>query len=497
MKRNKRKNNYKFLIITILIILIFSICNVTHAKTIKDGIELEIYTDKENYTKQEEIVTTIEVKNTNTYDIYNLNIEAILPEGVELKDSSSKDKTIDLLRAGKSETLKFTLCNQNTSNVKLPNTGVKQWVGIAVVIFSLILILSYKNNKRIGKLFTLVIAMGILCSSQNELFAKNIEKSLEDERTITIENNQCKIYAKVKYDIEIASEDIPENQDEPEKTDEETKRLSDVVEVGDYVNYDANSGLVTPLTYTTDSTLTGHSAVSTYSSSDSVKWRVLSVDKDKGKIELIAASNLSSLALRGIIGYVNAEDILNDIGAVYGHGKGAIGGRSINIEDIERYSSYDPEKEYKNSYSSTGTVGGTRTYPSGIFIKGEGITGGTEDPNDPRVVIASSTNEVTVTQTAYGYSNPSNYFENQNAYNVLLSGRNDFWLASRYRDLGSIDCYFGVHCAISGDFYCDFLFGSESGNFDNNLGVVPVVSLDSDIPTSGKDTNGAWNLKVE
>ena len=27
--------------------------------------------------------------------------------------------------------------------------------------------------------------------------------------------------------------------------------------------------------------------------------------------------------------------------------------------------------------------------------------------------------------------------------------------------------------------------------------VVPVVSLESDIPVDGKDTSGAWKLKIE
>ena len=136
---------------------------------------------------------------------------------------------------------------------------------------------------------------------------------------------------------------------------EPERRLADVVNIGDYVNYDANPGLVTPLTYRTEESVTGYSTVSTYSSSDTVKWRVLSVDKDSGKVELIAESNLKDLYLYGIEGYINSENILNDIGAIYGKGKGAVGGRSVNIKDIEKYSSYDPYT-YSNSNSSTGKI---------------------------------------------------------------------------------------------------------------------------------------------
>ena len=275
------------------------------------------------------------------------------------------------------------------------------------------------------------------------------------------------------------------------------KLLADVVNIGDYVNYDANSGLITPLTYTTEESVTGHSTVSTYSSSDTVKWRVLSVDKDSGKVELIAASNLETLYLNGKEGYINSENILNDIGAIYGRGKGAVGGRSVNIGDIEKYSSYDPYT-FSNSNSSTGKYGGTRTYTSGTFVKGEGVTGGIEDTSDTRLVKASSSNPVTVTQTYYGYGSPSDYFENKSAYNVLLSGRGYFWLASRRVYIGSSSCCFYVSCADSknvGGF--SLLFYSIGNAVSSSHGVVPVVSLESDIPVDGKDTSGAWKLKIE
>ena len=201
--------------------------------------------------------------------------------------------------------------------------------------------------------------------------------------------------------------------------------------------------------------------------------------------------------LNGKEGYINSENILNDIGAIYGRGKGAVGGRSVNIGDIEKYSSYDPYT-FSNSNSSTGKYGGTRTYTSGTFVKGEGVTGGIEDTSDTRLVKASSSNPVTVTQTYYGYGSPSDYFENKSAYNVLLSGRGYFWLASRRVYIGSSSCCFYVSCADSknvGGF--SLLFYSIGNAVSSSHGVVPVVSLESDIPVDGKDTSGAWKLKIE
>ena len=165
-----------------------------------------------------------------------------------------------------------------------------------------------------------------------------------------------------------------------------------------------------------------------------------------------------------------------------------------NIKDIEKYSSYDPYT-YNSIYSK---YGGTRKYTSGTFVKGEGITGGVEDESDARLVKASSSNPVTVTQTYYNYSNPYNYFENKLAYNVLFSGRDYyFWLASRCVDLASSICGFGVRFADSSNVNGSNLFNSYGGARADGNGVVPVVSLESDISVDGKDTSGAWKLKIE
>lgn len=282
-------------------------------------------------------------------------------------------------------------------------------------------------------------------------------------------------------------------QRNPASLEPGVERLADVANIGDYVNYDANSGLVTPLTYTTKESVTGHSTVSTYSSSDTVKWRVLSVDKDSGKVELIAASNLSNLYLQGKEGYINSENILNDIGAIYGKGKGAVGGRSVNIGDIEKYSSYDPYTQFSD-YEKT------KTYTSGIFVKGEGITGGVEDTSDTRLVKASSSNPVTVTQTYYGYGSAYDYCENKLAYNLLFSSRSIFWLASHCVILDSSNCDFCLRTANGGRIGAvgQYRLFYSSGNAENKgVGVVPVVSLEPHISVDGKDTSGSWKLKIE
>lgn len=298
----------------------------------------------------------------------------------------------------------------------------------------------------------------------------------------------------------------------PEKseTEQKNKRLADVVEIGDYVNYDANSGLIEPVTYKTDKSLTGGVTGITFSSEDSMKWRVLNADRKSGKIELIsAAPTQNTIYFYGMVSYINAEDVLNDVGAVYGNGKGATGGRSINIDDIQQYSSYDT-----STYSSDRSkYGETCKYTDGDYFVdiGDGsIEGGIKNTDEGYTgyIKATNTNPITAKNTSYLYK-AQNYFENEKVFTMLFrnpveSNRTkEFWLASRCVDLdghyeNSKCCGFGIRY-ITNDYVknSEMFWADGEINVVSPFGVTPVVSLESNIQTSGKDDSGAWNLKVD
>ena len=140
-----------------------------------------------------------------------------------------------------------------------------------------------------------------------------------------------------------------------------TQRLADVASVGDKVNYNASSGETK--TYTTEESLTGSSTTETFNSSDAMTWKVMSVDKTTGIVELMAENpTVNRVTLYGKAGYKNAVTVLDKVGDVYGHGKGATGGRSITIEDVNKLENYTPKDDTTTSY----------TYTSGTFINDDG-----------------------------------------------------------------------------------------------------------------------------
>ena len=251
-----------------------------------------------------------------------------------------------------------------------------------------------------------------------------------------------------------------------------TQRLADVVSVGDKVNYDASSGEVK--TYTTEESLTGSSTTTTFNSSDAMTWKVMSVDKTTGIVELMAENpTVNKVNLKGKNGYKNAVTVLNKVGDVYGHGKGATGGRSITVEDVNKLENYTPEDDTTTSY----------TYTSGTFINDDGTE-----------TVASAENPVTLRYTASTQSKSTN---KAYSYSTTNFKNKSCWLASPCIGLDSSNCYFDVRFVGSGYVSGRDLFYSDRRGLASDYSVVPVVSLKSNIQTSGKTESGEWNLVVE
>ena len=224
------------------------------------------------------------------------------------------------------------------------------------------------------------------------------------------------------------------------------KLVKQGIKIGDYVNYDATSGKGTGLSYTVDTKKTrskGSGSIEeaeTFNSSDITKWRVLSIKN--GTIELVAEQPTSnSLELAGSDGYINAETILNEIGDIYGHGNGAVRGRSINVDDIDQYFKFDKESYSQDNFK----YGDTKEYTSGRFIVNDEIK---EAPQ-------------TIKSTHYWYELEDNKFEkseNEAAYlayekifkNIdtkIHRASKAFWLASRDVKMYLDDYYCRFRCA--------------------------------------------------
>jgi len=297
-----------------------------------------------------------------------------------------------------------------------------------------------------------------------------------------------------------------------EQTMEQHTYLSDMVQVGDYVNYNAASGNGANKSYTPTSDLTGTTeGINTFNSSDifnseaPAQWRVLSIDNVAGTVELMSADpTAQQVTLSGGDGFVNAKTVLNNLGAIYGNGDGAIGGRSITREDVEYYLNYNPYTYIFSEADSGGIKGGvnygdTRDYTSGDFFKEIYDEEGNVIDYEKTTTVAP----VTMTHTYYVCDKPLDCLSNITIYNMIFKkstdiniNKSDYWLASYCTHIRFDNCGFAVNRLRAGYIGGLCIYNSKGGQMALAHRVVPVVTLKEKIQTTGQDANGVWQLKI-
>ena len=110
--------------------------------------------------------------------------------------------------------------------------------------------------------------------------------------------------------------------------------LAKKVQVGDYVAYNPTKGVtdISKLTYISPvGTGPSHGngfEEQTFTANDTTEWRVLSKNEQTGEVVLISAEPINNNAgtrftMKGAIGYLYAEQELNEICKIYGYGVGA------------------------------------------------------------------------------------------------------------------------------------------------------------------------------
>ena len=353
----------------------------------------------------------------------------------------------------------------------MKNTNDKKWIFVIVLLIIVLVIASCLGvyawvryqTKEIGR-------------EQNTTAEK--ESKLTNEKQNTTAEKESKL-----------------TKEKQNTTVEKESKLADVVQVGDIVNYNANvkDGNGNSYTITPSSSETGASKTTTFSSTDRMTWKVLSVDKQAGKVELMAITP-NKIYFGDVAGYKNAPSILNNIAQIYGHGYGAESARSITVEDVDQYTSYD-KTTYSSSNSSTGKYGGTKSYSFSSSLTYPFTVEGAKSGATSDVTINSS-GTYTVPQTYYKYE-ISNYKKSgisDNVYSMLTA--NNYWLASRYCNLYSTsDGNFGVRNVSSGGVSGGTMFRSDNIIGYSSWSACSVVSLKSNIRTSGQDGSGVWQLK--
>ena len=214
-------------VVLILLVSLFCLSTVAFASTSEqDGLKVELTTDKENYSLNEDIKINVTVTNTNDITVENVKIDTLLPEKFTLKDrnKSTSSEAVDIpagkkiefsvvavVKDGKSDktssdtdskltgTSTNNKGNINKQNDKSPYTGkdyaVMTGFSALFIIGIVLLILCLKRNRKktskaVSSALCLVLAItSIIGLADFKAKAENKQSDTDTSSVISISEN--------------------------------------------------------------------------------------------------------------------------------------------------------------------------------------------------------------------------------------------------------------------------------------------------------------------
>ncbi len=157
--------------IAALVFIMFLPITAQAEERLKNGLLIVQTTDKEQYSKGENIKTTLTVTNTNTHnsDVLDVNLVNLAPEGYQIMKNESSQKDISTLKAGEQVSLTTVFELKAGENTNPPKTGDKGLVGFIIVggiaafclIMIALMIIGKKKRKTKGIFFSSLLVIGI------------------------------------------------------------------------------------------------------------------------------------------------------------------------------------------------------------------------------------------------------------------------------------------------------------------------------------------------
>lgn len=210
------------------------------ASLTQDGLEITMVTDKTEYTKDEQIVAILSVKNTNDFAVTNVSLNHIVPEGYRHAEESVAVKAIAVVEAG--ETVSVTAIYERdveevtptatptvtptatptaTPTPTVKTTTVKTgddsntalWIAlmaIAVVGVAAVTALKTKKGKNIMSLFLCVAMVGATVAGTAAEVSAAERKTADISTTVAVDGSELAINGTVYYYYEVPVVDVTE-----------------------------------------------------------------------------------------------------------------------------------------------------------------------------------------------------------------------------------------------------------------------------------------------
>lgn len=238
--------NVKRNLFSMMLILLFLFCgaeiSASATSILQDGLDVSIVTESQSYESTEGISAKLSVTNTNHFDVKNLQLEIITPEGYSLQEKANGSMQMEVLSSGQSAELNavFISGSSNGTPQKTPNSAntgmiILIVVGAAVVILAAAIFIIVLLKKRTKKLFSLIFLLLALCiaampKSLEVKAAKTNEKTITIAETITMNGVDQTVKARILYILPVDKD----TNDKENSTDTSSKTESSLSEADSY-----------------------------------------------------------------------------------------------------------------------------------------------------------------------------------------------------------------------------------------------------------------------
>lgn len=230
----------KLFIVLFTLVFCFGISTIPAfaASVSQDGLEVTLVTDKTAYEQDEQITATLSIKNTNEYDLENISVQSIIPEGYVLVDGSVAQNQWVYLGAGKTESIIIVLetdksvqdnnefgagvitdvdqtnsggqndANKQITDVSIPDTGNYR-LPLAVVLCCLLIggiVMAYfafkkkAGKKTMSAILCVVLSVTMLAGVPVQIYAADSKvETVAIQTTVKVNGKDVNLRAIVSY----------------------------------------------------------------------------------------------------------------------------------------------------------------------------------------------------------------------------------------------------------------------------------------------------------
>ncbi len=214
MQTRKRWLSIILVLVTFISVLFCTGMNVC-AENVTDGISVSVSSDKAEYDSGDEVKLEITVKNTNDFEVSNLRIENVLPDGIKLVSGNAVEENVTL-KANGEKTVKLSVAKAQGNSGTTPKIGESGIIAIllAVLLIAGVVIVFVLKGKKGFKFFSIVLCLCLigqlspetLVNAQNSTSEDSLS-SLTAECTYTIDGTEYLHKVVVVYDNPLITSD--------------------------------------------------------------------------------------------------------------------------------------------------------------------------------------------------------------------------------------------------------------------------------------------------